>query len=119
MALKLLKSGGATFGDNIERLKREFRTLADVVHPNLVGLHELVCEGRHWFITMDLVEGSEFIDYLDGGAATADEPVSDRAPTMAAPKTTDILREERLRDALRQLVSAVGVVTMSGTQMES
>src|SRR5688572_15066600 len=42
VALKTLLPKAAGFAENIERLKHEFRSLADVAHPNLVGLHELV-----------------------------------------------------------------------------
>ncbi len=38
-------------------LKREFRSRAEVRHPNLVSLHDLVIEGEHCFFTMELVEG--------------------------------------------------------------
>jgi len=50
-------------GAAIYQLKREFRTLAGLVHPNLVGLYELTCDGDVWFITMDYVPGSTLLQY--------------------------------------------------------
>ena len=63
VALKTLHKAdpGALF-----HLKREFRSLADISHPNLVTLHELHSEGDEWFIAMEYVDGSSFLHYVQG-----------------------------------------------------
>jgi predicted Ser/Thr protein kinase len=64
VALKTLSFVDAA---GIYRLKQEFRALAGVSHPNLVGLHELFCDNGEWFFTMDLVRGLPLSDYLGEG----------------------------------------------------
>ncbi len=46
------------------RFKREFRTVADLSHPNIVRLYELFCEGDHWYLTMERIHGLRFAEHL-------------------------------------------------------
>ncbi len=41
--------------------KNEFRSFADVVHPNLISQHERVEHEGHWFLLMELLEGRELL----------------------------------------------------------
>ena len=92
VALKTLRRTGAA---DLYRLKREFRSLADVTHPNLVCLYELFVEEERVFFTMELVRGVSFVDYARG---------TDRAS----------LSTDRLVPALRQLVDGVSALHRRG-----
>lgn len=54
VALKVLRRSD---GPSVSRFKREFRSLAETSHPNLVQLYELHAEGDAWFFTMELISG--------------------------------------------------------------
>jgi eukaryotic-like serine/threonine-protein kinase len=90
VALKLLKPQRAGYAEQLRRLKAEFRSVADLVHPNLVGLHELASDGTRWFVTMELVRGRDFAAHVRTGGAGA------------------------LRAALAQLVTGVAVLHDAG-----
>ncbi|HYQ05267.1 MAG TPA: protein kinase [Polyangiaceae bacterium] len=51
------------------RFKNEFRALADISHPNVVQLYEMVADGGHWFFTMELVDGVDFMRWVRPGRA--------------------------------------------------
>ena len=82
--------------------KREFRTLSEVVHPNLVSPYELVAEGDQWYFTMELVPGRDLLDWVRDGRDV--DAVIARNPV---PALAELVDEGRLRRALRQV--AIGV----------
>ena len=55
---------------SVARFKREFRSLADLHHPNLIKLYDLQHASDGWFLTMELVDGSD----LRRGLILAQEP---------------------------------------------
>src|SRR6185436_18162646 len=73
VALKTLTRAEAS---HISRFKNEFRSLADVSHPNLVSLYEFMADGQYWFFTMELVKGVNFLEYVRPGYHAKRGPAS-------------------------------------------
>ncbi len=121
VALKTLRDAS---GADLYRFKREFRGLADIVHPNLVTLHELHHTGEQWFFTMEYVPGGSFLDWVrpkresaNATAAAPEPPIASTDPdpttTVAMPRSRapaverSELRFDRLEQTLHQLVDGV------------
>src|SRR6185503_13896427 len=105
VALKQLREAS---GRDLYRFKKEFRALADIVHPNLVALHELHASDGEWFFTMELIEGVSFIDWVRpplsiGGPARSRQDVASAHLDVA-----------RLHGALVQLVDALLALHRAG-----
>lgn len=99
VALKTLPTGlGATSPslDDAERLhkfRQEFRQLSEVNHPNLVGMQSLEVEGSQWFLTMDLIDGVDFLEYV---------------------RPDNEVDEARLRASLKQLAAGIAALHERG-----
>ncbi|MFO0696626.1 MAG: protein kinase [Polyangiales bacterium] len=94
--------------DAIYRLKREFRSLCQLEHPNLVRLLDLFVDGETCFFTMELAEGQDFLTFcsrIDEGTDLEDAGGHDEAPPYD---------EARLREALRGLATGVAALHSHG-----
>ncbi len=118
---------------SLYRFKQEFRTLADVQHPNLVHLHELVAGDRdEVFFTMELVEGTDFLGHVQRAPIASAErnpevvtvdshasgarPIASRVDVAAghSPGRASPADFEKLRRALRQLIDGVRALHAAG-----
>src|SRR5690606_23248875 len=98
VALKWLRQAS---GRDLYRFKREFRALADIVHPTLDTRHELHAADGHWYFAMELVEGVSSIDWVRP-ARDQLGPHRSRHDIIETP-----VDEVRLRGALVQLIDAL------------
>jgi hypothetical protein len=55
--------------DALFRFKQEFRVLANLRHPNLIELYELIEYDHHWFFTMELIRGESLLEYVRPGGS--------------------------------------------------
>lgn len=125
IALKTIVAGDAT---SIYRFKQEFRSLVEIVHPNLVTLYELFSDSETFFFTMELVNGVDLLTYVRHTAErigwantnlTSSLPVNDRDTIrMVNPATVgdaDIqCNIGLLRRCLMQLIQGVVAIHDAG-----
>ncbi len=123
-------------GQALLRFKNEFRALADLSHPNLVSLGELLEDRGAWFFTMEYVPGVDFMTYVCDrsdvrehtsskslGPATG-SAITMRGAALAKPWTREVpaddagpphaFDEVRLRSALVQLARGLCVLHNAG-----
>jgi hypothetical protein len=102
--------------DDLVRFKQEFRGLSDIAHPNLASLYELHSDGTTWCLTMELLKGVEFLEYIWSELETLNTPpghtpvaeVSGNSVRLTEP------RLNRLRDAIRQLALGLNELHRAG-----
>jgi eukaryotic-like serine/threonine-protein kinase len=118
VALKALTRTEAT---HITRFKNEFRSLADVSHPNLVALYEFMSDGAYWFFTMELVQGGNFLEYVRPGykarrSQSSHSPTLLRSASYETPEAAEA--ETQQLEAIRpNVVEDVGVYNSVETRL--
>jgi hypothetical protein len=128
LALKMLK---ATAPEALLHLKKEFRALQHLRHPNVIRLGELFEEDGRWFFTMELVDGVDLLTWVRPGAeaqslrsgVSETRPIAGTEParhpdghvaTAAQTPSVAGFDEQRLRDALAQLARGLGALHAAG-----
>jgi hypothetical protein len=135
VALKTLRILDANL---LYHFKNEFRGLADLHHPNLCTLYELVEADGNWCFTMELVEGVDFTSWVRpvdrdaamaptaaptpapaagtmvGYAAAATAPARPTPPPTVSTGSWHGIDEARLRDALVQLAGGLEALHAAG-----
>jgi eukaryotic-like serine/threonine-protein kinase len=104
------------------RFKKEFHTLAEVTHPNLITLFESISDGTNWFFTMELIDGVSFLTHVRGSdfvclETIVEDAAAARIPAPPAARAGPGQSAEqivRLREALRQLADAVAALHEAG-----
>jgi eukaryotic-like serine/threonine-protein kinase len=76
------------------QFKREFRIAAGLSHPNLARLGQLVSHGSDWFLTMEFVEGVDFLAYVSGHPDELRNTFSQLATGLSALHVAGILHRD-------------------------
>lgn len=121
VALKTLARADA---ESVTRFKREFRSLAELRHPNLASMYELLVLGESWVLSMEPVHGTDLLEhlsfaelqssFLEGPAQPfdPDERVSFRRSRHEGKLSAVYL--DHVRDAFRQLAEAIAFLHANG-----
>jgi eukaryotic-like serine/threonine-protein kinase len=99
-------------GKSALRIKREFRSLADLSHPNLVKVYELGRSNDGWFLTMEYLEGEDLHTHL--GLDSARSAGSGIAAAFSQLRSRDRWLDEVALPAFHQLAQGVLALHRAG-----
>jgi len=72
IAVKVLQPAQRSNPHALVRLQREFRQMQSLLHPGIVQVFDLECEGDVWFLTMELVAGETASTWMRKGVSHTD-----------------------------------------------
>lgn len=74
------------------RFKSEFRLLTNLAHANLLQLYDLTSDGTNWLLSMELIDGENFLDFVRPSLASRSTPPTDATESSfdLDPPTADL-----------------------------
>jgi serine/threonine protein kinase/tetratricopeptide (TPR) repeat protein len=102
-----LKTVGHVTGKALLRFKHEFRSVKGLSHPNLVSLGELLESEGKWYLSMEYVDGTSFLDHVRPLSAHEEDFVSTVRPSDLQATGTG-----------SQSVTIDGTITLVGNQFD-
>lgn len=100
----------------LQRFKQEFRSLADIAHPNLAGLYDLLSDGETWCFSMEILEAVDFVEYVWSGfdALRRDrlQPLVAQSKNSGPRLTPEV--QARLFDGVKQLALGLNELHQAG-----
>lgn len=97
----------------LQHFKQEFRSLADVAHPNLASLYSLLSDGKTWCFTMELLDCVDCLSYVWSGFKSSDRKVA--LPSESTPEQRlSSGQVQRLKEVLKQLALGLHALHESG-----
>lgn len=94
-----------------ERALREARTVAQIKHPNVIVLHDVVEQDGHPWIVMELVDGASLADRMG-----ARGPLGPHEAGRVAAALLDALRVAHARGVLHRDIKPANVLVEAGTE---
>ncbi len=101
--------------EGLHAFKQEFRALADIAHPNLASLYELLSDGQTWCFTMELLEGVDFLEFFwsEFSGLQLNRDSANLAEAAVSPRLT-VNRIKRLKEAIHQLAMGLSALHDAG-----
>jgi len=100
----------------LQRFKQEFRSLADIAHPNLAGLYDLLSDGETWCFSMEILEAVDFIEYVWSGFEALQRKKGKKlvgGSREGEPRLSAEIKE-RLYEGLKQLALGLNALHQAG-----